>query len=59
MAAKAESSNTDLQTTPLYFSDTYLFNCTGTVLAQYDTQHNGKTVKVIVLDQTVMHPQGG
>lgn len=58
MAAQASCAD-GLATNHLYYDDTYLFSCNGTVLAQYGTEHNGETMTVLVLNQTVMHPQGG
>ena len=46
-------------TVPLYYGDTYLFKNTAKVLAVNDTEVDGKTRTAVILDQTVMHPQGG
>lgn len=46
-----------LVTKHLYYDDTELFSCTGRVIAQYAGAQEGR--EVIVLDRTVMHPQGG
>lgn len=46
-----------LVTKHLYYNDTELFSCTGRVIAQYAASQEGR--EVIVLDRTVMHPQGG
>ncbi len=60
MAEKLEiSASPNLATDHLYYSDTYLFSCSAKVLSQYNTQYNEESLTVLVLDQTVMHPQGG
>lgn len=41
----------------LYYKDTYLFSCDSVVLLVKEQEEGGKYV--IVLDRTVMHPQGG
>lgn len=56
MAAVLKRSFT---TIPLYYDDTYLFSSMGKVLGIYDIQFNGEKKDVVVLDQTVLHPQGG
>ena len=62
MAEKVDTANASsegLSTNHLYYSDTYLFSCSGKLLNQSEREQNGETLTVIVLDQTVMHPQGG
>ncbi len=46
-----------LVTQHLYYDDTELFSCTGRVIAQYAAAQEGRDV--IILDRTVLHPQGG
>lgn len=55
-----------LVTKHLYYDDTELFSCTGTVVAQYELKEESKSgarddqqQHTLVLDETVMHPQGG
>ena len=50
-----------LVTKHLYYDDTELFSCTGTVVAQYKpaARDDQQQQCVLVLDETVMHPQGG
>lgn len=55
-ASQAASLSSFYSTAHLYYDDTYLFSCTAKVVSIYEGDDN-KTV--IVLDQTVMHPQGG
>lgn len=54
-----EAAATALTTQHLYYDDTELFNCTAHVTGQWETEVNGETRTVLVLDRTVMHPQGG
>lgn len=49
----------DLKTVHLYYNDSELYSSTARVIAEYDTECNGKKVTALVTDQTVMHPQGG
>lgn len=58
-AVSAELSTKSFSTIHLYYDDTYQFSCRGNVLGIYETQVNGEKRSVVVLDQTVMHPQGG
>lgn len=58
LLAKVDS----LVTKHLYYDNTELFSCTGTVIAQYAPKQEGARDSqqvVLVLDETVMHPQGG
>ena len=48
-----------LSTIHLYYKDTYLFTNTAKVLSVSDADVDGKIRTTVVLDQTVMHPQGG
>ena len=48
-----------LSTSHLYYTDTYLFSCTAKVLAVQETMFNDTMYTTVILDQTVMHPQGG
>ena len=49
----------DLNTTHLYYTDTELFSNTAKVIGEHSVEVNGHQLSAIVLDQTVMHPQGG
>ena len=57
--AAVEVVKRSFTTIHLYYDDTYLFSSMGKVLGIYDIQFNGENKDVVVLDQTVMHPQGG
>ena len=46
-----------LCTDHLYYNDTYLFSCESEVLLVMEQEESGKCV--IILNKTVMHPQGG
>ena len=48
-----------LSTEHLYYDDTELFSCTARVSRQWETEVDGEKRTVLVLDRTVMHPQGG
>lgn len=48
-----------LTTVHLYYDDTELFSCTAHVTGQWETEIDGNKRTVLVLDQTIMHPQGG
>ena len=54
-----QSSAEALSTEHLYYEDTELYTNTGHVTGQWDTEMNGEKRTCIVLDRTVMHPQGG
>ena len=49
----------DLVTEHLYYTDTELCECKGKVIGARLIEFQGKGRNVIILDQTVMHPQGG
>ena len=64
MAGKQEgevvqASAEALRTEHLYYDDTELFSCTAHVTTQWETEVNGEKRTILVLDRTVMHPQGG
>lgn len=59
MASEGGDPGEGLSTEHLYFDDTELYSCTAHVTGQWETEMNGKTRTVLVLDRTVMHPQGG
>ena len=44
---------------PVYYNETYLFCNPAKVLAVTETEVDEKRQISVVLDQTVMHPQGG
>lgn len=58
-ATPSQSSAESLSTEHLYYDDTELYTNTGHVTAEWDTEMNGEKQISLVLDQTVMHPQGG
>ena len=49
----------DLVTEHLYYTDTELCECKGKVIGARLMEFQGENRNVIILDQTVMHPQGG
>ena len=49
----------DLVTEHLYYTDTELCECKGKVIGARLMEFQGESRNVIILDQTVMHPQGG
>lgn len=53
------NGSSDLTTTHLYYADTYLFSNNARVVAIEEVELNGVKLTALVLDQTVMHPQGG
>ena len=48
-----------LNTTHLYYSDTELFSNTAKVIDEHTVEFNGSLLVGLVLNETVMHPQGG
>ena len=50
---------TKLSTVHLYYDDTELFSNTSKLTAELEIESNGEKQLVLVLDRTVMHPQGG
>jgi Ser-tRNA(Ala) deacylase AlaX len=56
--AAAENDPEGLQTEHLYYRDTYDFSCEAKVLLIKDLDLEKRT-KLVVTDQTVLHPQGG
>lgn len=48
-----------MNTTHLYYADTELFSNSAKVIGEYSVEISGNQLLAIVLDQTVMHPQGG
>ena len=48
-----------LVTEHLYYTDTELCECKGKVIGARLIEFQGETRNAIILDQTVMHPQGG
>ena len=57
--ATSTDSACPLTTVHLYYDDTYLFRNTAKILAVRDTEVDGVIRTIVILDQTVMHPQGG
>ena len=49
----------ELATVHLYYNDTELYSCTAHVVGQWEMEMNGEARKILILDQTVMHSQGG
>lgn len=58
-AGASERAVGALSTTHLYYTDTELFSNTAKVIGEHSVEVNGSPVLAVVLDQTVMHPQGG
>lgn len=58
-ATPSGSSAESLSTEHLYYDDTELYTNTGRVTAEWETETNGEKMISLVLDRTVMHPQGG
>lgn len=54
-----EANAERLTTVHLYYNDTQLYTNTGRVTGQWETEMNGEKRVCLVLDRTVMHPQGG
>ena len=52
-------ASSSLSTHHLYYTDTYLFTNIGRILHVSETEFNGHQSNVVILNQTVMHPQGG
>ena len=49
-----------LSTVHLYYSDTELYNNTARVISVHEVETTGGEKRIaVVLDETVMHPQGG
>ena len=53
------NGSSGLVTAHLYYDDTYRFSNFGRVVAIEEAELNGAKLTALVLDQTVMHPQGG
>ncbi len=54
------ASPPDLSTLHLYYEDTELFSCEAKVIGQEEiVGKTGERQICLVLDRTVMHPQGG
>ena len=54
------SPDTELSTVHLYYEDTEQFSCEAKVVAQLELEKkDGSKELCLVLDRTVMHPQGG
>ena len=49
----------DFVTEHLYYADTELCECKGKVIGARLIEFQGESHNAIILDQTVMHPQGG
>lgn len=58
-AGASERAAGAVSTTHLYYADTELFFNTGKVIGEHSAEVNGSQLLAVVLDQTVMHPQGG
>ena len=48
-----------LSTNHLYYANTELFSNVAKVIGEHTVEVNGSQLTAIVLDETVMHPQGG
>lgn len=57
--SSSQSAAEGLTTVHLYYDDTELFTNTAHVTGQWETEMNGEKRTCLVLDRTVMHPQGG
>ncbi len=55
--ALSKVAASSLLTQHLYYDDTELFSSVGRIVSQYAASKDSQ--EVLVLDQTVMHPQGG
>lgn len=54
------TSSGDLSTVHLYYDDTEQFTCEAKVIAQEELEKkDGGKQLCLILDRTVMHPQGG
>ena len=53
------NGSSSFATAHLYYDDTYRFSNLARVVAIEEAELNGVKLKALVLDQTVMHPQGG
>ena len=51
--------SSSLSTAHLYYDDTYRFSNPARVVAIEEAESNGVKLTALVLDRTVMHPQGG
>lgn len=54
-----EEVKNDFVTEHLYYNDTELCECKGKVIGARLIEFQGESRNAIILDQTVMHPQGG
>lgn len=58
--AMASNGAPDLSTVHLYYEDTEQFTCEARLLKQEDVVSKDKSPQfALILDRTVMHPQGG
>lgn len=57
MAEKEAESG--LSTTHLYYADTELLSNVAKVIGEHTVEFNGGQLVAVVLNETVMHPQGG
>lgn len=53
------ASEESLSTDHLYYEDTSLFTCEAKILQQVEVEGKGGKELCLILDRTVMHPQGG
>ena len=58
-AGASERAAGAVSTTHLYYADTELFSNAARVIGEHSVEVNGSQLLAVVLDQTVMHPQGG
>ena len=59
ISERAATCASALNTTHLYYTDTELFSNNAKVIDEHAVEVNGSQLSAVVLDQTVMHPQGG
>ena len=57
--AEKESGGRALSTNHLYYANTELFSNSAKVIGEHTVEVNGSQMTAVVLDETVMHPQGG
>lgn len=50
---------TSLNTIHLYYDDTEQFTCEASVIGKETVTKDGKKEECLILNRTVMHPQGG
>ena len=59
ISSSASGSKDGLSTVHLYYSDTELYSNTARVTSVHEVETSSGEKTALVLDETVMHPQGG